>query len=90
MAGHDTTLTVDCRTCPVRDLHCGDCMVPVLLEIGGRGVRGHAPLDAGERRAVTLLVQAGLVDAETAARARADLDPERAATAPAIPGRAAG
>ncbi|MGL5818395.1 MAG: hypothetical protein ACRCYR_12585 [Phycicoccus sp.] len=90
MAHHDTTMTVDCRTCPVREVHCGECMVPVLLELEGHGVRGHARLDADERRAVTLLVRAGLVDAETAGRARAVLEPARSTPVRRTPGRAVG
>ncbi|MGL5849407.1 MAG: hypothetical protein ACRCZD_01385 [Phycicoccus sp.] len=95
MAHHDATMTVDCRTCPVRDVHCRDCMVPVLLELEAHGVRGHARLDLDERRAVTLLVRAGLVDAETASRARAVLEPARSTpghSTPqhATPGRAVG
>ena len=71
MTAHDTTLTVECRTCPVRELHCGDCMVPVLLDLTAPSVRLDHALDPEERAAVTLLVQAGLVDPETAAGARA-------------------
>ena len=71
MPSHDTTMTVECRTCPVRELHCGDCMVPVLLDLTAPSVRlGHA-LDPEERAVVTRLVEAGLVAPETAARARA-------------------
>ncbi|MBM6404045.1 hypothetical protein JQN72_07295 [Phycicoccus sp. CSK15P-2] len=76
-------LTVECRTCPVRELHCDDCMVPVLLSIGGP--RGESSLDAEERAAVTRLVRAGLVDAEAAGRARARLEPGEE-----LPGRAVG
>jgi hypothetical protein len=71
MPSHDTTMTVECRTCPVRELHCGDCMVPVLLELTAPSVRLEHALDPEERAAVTLLVEAGLVTPETAARARA-------------------
>jgi hypothetical protein len=75
MTSHDTTMTVECRTCPVRELHCGDCMVPVLLDLTAPSVRvDHAP-DAEERAVLTALVQAGLVDPETASRARARLEP---------------
>ncbi|MGL4178201.1 MAG: hypothetical protein ACRCSN_19270 [Dermatophilaceae bacterium] len=90
MVHHDATMTVDCRTCPAREVHCGECMVPVLLELEAHGVGGHARLDADERRAVALLVRAGLVDAETASRARAVLDPGRSTSGGTAPGRAVG
>lgn len=75
MTGHDLTMTVECRTCPVRELHCGDCMVPVLLDLAAPSLRVDLALDPQERAAVTRLVHAGLIDAETASRARARLDP---------------
>ena len=71
MPSHDTTMTVECRTCPVRELHCGDCMVPVLLDLTAPAVRLEHALDPEERAVVTRLVEAGLVAPETAARARA-------------------
>ena len=71
MTSHDTTMTVECRTCPVRELHCGDCMVPVLLDLTAPAVRLEHALDPEERAAVTRLVEAGLIAPETAARARA-------------------
>ena len=74
MTGHDLTMTVECRTCPVRELHCGDCMVPVLLDLAAPSLRVDLVLDPQERAAVSRLVHAGLVDAETASRARAQLD----------------
>ena len=85
MTGHDLTMTVECRTCPVRELQCGDCMVPVLLDLAAPTLRGDLAqqstlrvdlaLDPQARAAVTNLVLAGLVDAETASRARARLEP---------------
>ena len=71
MTAHDTTMTVECRTCPVRELHCGDCMVLVLLDLTAPAAGVHHTLDPEERAAVTQLVRAGLVDAEGAAQARA-------------------
>ena len=59
MTGHDTTMTVECRTCPVRELHCGDCMVPVLLDLTAPSVRVDHALDPEERAAVTRLVAGG-------------------------------
>ncbi|HSO65230.1 MAG TPA: hypothetical protein VLQ78_09035 [Ornithinibacter sp.] len=78
MTSHDTTMTVECRTCPVRELQCGDCMVPVLLDLTAPSLRVDHALDPEERAVLTRLVQAGLVDAETASRARASLEPATA------------
>lgn len=82
MTSHDTTMTVECRTCPVRELQCGDCMVPVLLDLTAPALRVDHALDPDERAVVTRLVQAGLVDAETASRARASLAPPAARSDP--------
>jgi hypothetical protein len=71
MTSHDTMMTVECRTCPVRELHCADCMVPVLLDLTAPSLRLEHALDPQERAVVTRLVEAGLVAPETAARARA-------------------
>lgn len=73
----DDVISVECRTCPVRELHCDDCMVPVLLQIAS--ARTEASLDREERAAVTALVRAGLVDAQTAASVRARVEPGAAA-----------
>jgi hypothetical protein len=67
-----TVMSVECRTCPVRELHCSDCMVPVLLAL--QAPPESAPLDAQERSVVTRLVGAGLVDLETASTVRARLN----------------
>lgn len=63
----DPTLTIDCRTCPVRDVHCQDCMVTAL----------GLPLDATERRAVGAFLGAGLISASEAASARAVVERSR-------------
>jgi hypothetical protein len=78
-------MLVDCQTCPVRDVHCADCMVTALNEIplrsgvsrrgAERGEVVTAPLDRAERRAVSALLAAGLVSTGTANAARAQLDP---------------
>jgi hypothetical protein len=62
---------IDCQTCPVRELHCADCMVPALLapETGELG------LDAAERNAVTRFVEAGLLSASEAAGLHARREP---------------
>ncbi len=91
MPSHDATMTVECRTCPVRELHCADCMVPVLLDLTAPAVRPDHALDPEERAAVTRLVEAGLVAPETAARARAVLTTSGARDEAATQGgRAAG
>ncbi|PRY62655.1 hypothetical protein BCF74_10491 [Knoellia remsis] len=75
---HDLThesLTILCDRCPVRDLHCADCMVTALIDIESMGLRGadateELPLDADERAAVTACVRAGLITAEAATTVR--------------------
>lgn len=83
-------MLVDCQTCPVRDVHCADCVVTALAAIPlrpGASVPGPddraddapqtmtAPLDRAERRAVSALLAAGLVTTATANAARAELSP---------------
>lgn len=71
---HDLThdsLTIVCSRCPVRDIHCGDCMVTALVDPDAMGLGSDLPLDADERAAVTACVRAGLVTAESAATVRA-------------------
>ena len=82
-------MLVDCQACPVRDVHCADCMVtaltripmPTLRRVGaaaeetGVDLVEPVPLDPTERRAVSVLVAAGLVDREQAGRAEAWLEP---------------
>ncbi|MBC9823645.1 hypothetical protein [Terrabacter sp. MAHUQ-38] len=74
-------MLVDCQTCPVRDVHCSECMVTALTAIpmrpgssGGAVDAVTAPLDRAERRAVSALLAAGLVTTATANAARAQLD----------------
>lgn len=69
----DGTLTVDCRSCPVREQHCDGCMVAVLLssppqQVWEAPVAAHDPSlpDALERRALAALTRAGLIDEEEA------------------------
>ncbi len=70
----NTVMAVECRTCPVRELRCDECMVPVLLSLTAPGARPDSALDPEERAAVTRLVRTGLLDPEEASRARARLD----------------
>jgi hypothetical protein len=48
---------IDCDDCAVRDLACGDCVVTVLLGLPDAG----GQVDAGERRALDVLADSGLV-----------------------------
>jgi hypothetical protein len=48
-------MIIDCDTCEVRGLACDDCVVSVLL--GGP----QAELDDGERAAIGVLAESGLV-----------------------------
>lgn len=66
-------MLIDCQTCPVRDVHCADCMVTALaaIPVGAPDADTGLPLDRGERRAVSVLLAAGLVTHETASAARA-------------------
>lgn len=64
-------MIIDCQSCPVRDLHCSDCMVTALL----MPASGELPLDGPERAAVTRFVEAGLVSAPEAATVRAHREP---------------
>lgn len=49
-------MLIDCDTCAVRDLLCGDCVVPVVL-----GLTAARDMDPGERRALDVLADSGLV-----------------------------
>lgn len=49
-------MRIDCDTCAVRDLQCGDCVMTVLL-----GVRGVYDVDPGEALALDVLADQGLV-----------------------------
>lgn len=49
-------IRIDCDTCAVRDLQCGDCLMTVLL--GSPGVYEVGP---GEGAALAALAEGGLV-----------------------------
>lgn len=68
-------LLIDCSTCPVQHVGCADCMVTALVAPEAVAGPQDLPLDPGEREVVSLLVRSGLVDAETAAGARAVREP---------------
>jgi hypothetical protein len=48
---------IDCDSCEVRGLACGDCVVTVLLGAPPEGVE----LDQGEQVAIGVLAETGLV-----------------------------
>jgi hypothetical protein len=50
-------IVIDCDSCSMRGLGCGDCMVTVLLGGPPYGVA----LDDAERRAIDALAEAGLI-----------------------------
>ena len=49
-------MRIDCDTCAVRDLQCGDCVMTVLL-----GSPGVYDVDPGEAQALDVLAEQGLV-----------------------------
>lgn len=48
---------IDCDTCEVRGLACGDCLVTVLLGTAPEGIE----LDPAEQAAIDVLARTGLV-----------------------------
>lgn len=57
-------MLIDCDSCAVRDLRCGDCVVSVLLAPEGAHGGGEPPvLEVGdaERTALAALADSGLV-----------------------------
>lgn len=50
-------MLIDCDGCAVRDVACRDCVVTVLLGTSDAGVE----VDDGERRALEVLAESGLV-----------------------------
>ena len=50
-------MRIDCDSCEVRPLACGDCVVTVLLGSAPEGVE----LDSEEQAAIIVLAQIGLV-----------------------------
>jgi hypothetical protein len=51
-------MLIECVTCRVRGLACGECVVTALL---GEPDAGLADIDERERRALTVLADAGLI-----------------------------
>lgn len=54
-------MLIECDTCKVRGLGCGECVVAELF--------GEPALDAAERRALTVLADAGLISPDQLDRA---------------------
>jgi hypothetical protein len=50
-------MRIDCDTCSVRGVGCGDCVITVLL-----GAPPEDRFDVEVRRAITVLADAGLVE----------------------------
>ena len=56
-------MLIDCDACAVRDLACGECVVTVLLQTATTAPAAPPALevDDGERRALAVLADSGLV-----------------------------
>ena len=54
-------MIIDCESCDVRPLACGDCVVGVLLGVPGTEGTSVVQLDVSERRALDVLADQGLV-----------------------------
>jgi hypothetical protein len=71
---------IDCDTCAVKDLQCGDCVMSVLLgrDSGDAVGSGAYEVDAGEAQALAVLAQGGLVPTLKLVPIPAELPSERA------------
>lgn len=54
-------MLIDCDTCAVRDLQCGECVVTVLLGAEPGEAGGPLHVDDAERQALGVLADSGLV-----------------------------
>jgi hypothetical protein len=52
----ELAMIIDCDSCAIRGLACGDCVVSVLL-----GVPENVEIDVLEQRAIDMLERAGIV-----------------------------
>lgn len=77
---------IECHSCPVRDRHCGDCMVTALLQMPvlrtgldlidpGAASEQSPNLTDRERAAVDVLVGAGLISRAEACKAQPVVTP---------------
>ena len=64
-------MIVDCDSCPVRQTHCADCVVTALMSPSA----AELPLDPRERKALSVLVDAGLVSERQASSVHAQREP---------------
>lgn len=77
----ETPVVIDCQTCPVRQVRCDDCIVTALsglplVRLTNAGLHDRElPLDPAERRALGVLVDAGLVDRAHAVTVTARREP---------------
>jgi hypothetical protein len=53
-------MLIDCDTCAVRDLRCGDCVMTVLLDAPGTSAHVRE-VDVAEQAALDALADSGLV-----------------------------
>lgn len=69
-------MVIDCGTCPVREVRCADCAVTTLRQLPSvRVLDGELFPDPAERRAVEILVAAGLVARDRVAAVMARREP---------------
>lgn len=65
MSGHNSnndSLLIDCGSCEMRNIACGDCVVTAILSLdSGSGHSKELELDDSEARALTVLANGGLV-----------------------------
>lgn len=54
-------MLIDCDSCAVRDLQCGECVMSVLLQDGPAQRPGVVEVDPGAARALQVLADEGLV-----------------------------
>lgn len=77
---------IECRSCPVRDRHCGDCMVTALLQMPvlrtgpdlidpGAAYDQSPTLTDRERAGLDVLVGAGLISRAEASKAQPVVTP---------------
>lgn len=67
---------IDCRSCPVRERMCGDCMVTHLYAIAPP--RSPHDLDDAEQTALDMFVRTGLVTLDDMALATVELTDDTA------------
>ncbi len=76
-------MIIDCDSCEVRGLACGDCVVTALLG----APPGAMEIDDGERAAIDALAGSGLVPPLRLVLSLEPVDPERTGGGPNAVGR---